>query len=107
MEILERYLMRVTLGLAIAIYTIVSVGAFLVTPPSRAHLIAAVKRTPVAVGLRLERRHGAVTLAVLVQFRQEQRGHALREDFFERDLEIGRGPLYPLFLRLASPQRVD
>lgn len=80
MELLDRYLLRVALVFALAMYALVSVGITIVASPSKASITAAVQHTPVIVGLRLELRRGCLTLAVLAQLRQEQYGSTLRQD---------------------------
>ena len=109
MELIERYLVRVTLVLALTIYVIVHAGASLVTSPGKASLVAAVERTPVVLGVQLEQRYGCLTLAVLVQFRQERYGHS-REYLDARGLQMDEKTLYPLLRRLcgsANRQGVD
>src|SRR5450631_487909 len=46
--------------------------------------------------LRMELRRGCLTLAVLVQLRQEHYGYTLRKDLAENGLEIDESTLYPL-----------
>jgi PadR family transcriptional regulator, regulatory protein PadR len=50
--------------------------------------------------LRLELRRGCLTLAVLVQLRQEHYGYTLRKALAERGLVIDESTLYPLLRRL-------
>jgi PadR family transcriptional regulator PadR len=50
--------------------------------------------------LRLELRRGCMTLAVLVQLRQEHYGYTLRKALAERGLVIDESTLYPLLRRL-------
>jgi PadR family transcriptional regulator, regulatory protein PadR len=52
--------------------------------------------------LRLELRRGCLTLAVLVQLRQEHYGYTLRKDLAESGLAIDESTLYPLLRRLES-----
>ncbi len=52
--------------------------------------------------LRLELRRGCLTLAVLVQLRQEHYGYTLRKDLAESGLTIDESTLYPLLRRLES-----
>ena len=52
--------------------------------------------------LRLELRRGCLTLAVLVQLRQEHYGYTLRKDLAECGLAIDESTLYPLLRRLES-----
>src|ERR1700694_2086437 len=52
--------------------------------------------------LRLELRRGCLTLAVLVQLRQEHYGYTLRKDLAERGLVIDESTLYPLLRRLET-----
>ena len=52
--------------------------------------------------LRMELRRGCLTLAVLVQLRQEHYGYTLRKDLAERGLEIDESTLYPLLRRLET-----
>jgi PadR family transcriptional regulator PadR len=52
--------------------------------------------------LRLELRRGCLTLAVLVQLRQEHYGYTLRKALAERGLEIDESTLYPLLRRLET-----
>src|SRR5579872_3704527 len=90
MELMDRSIVHVTLVLALAIYAIASAGISLVASPDEASLIAAVQRTPLALGLRLELNRGCLTLAVLAQLRQEHYGYALSQDFVERIIPDGR-----------------
>ena len=52
--------------------------------------------------LRLELRRGCLTLAVLVQLRQEHYGYTLRKDLADHGLVIDESTLYPLLRRLES-----
>jgi len=52
--------------------------------------------------LRMELRRGCLTLAVLVQLRQEHYGYTLRKDMAENGLEIDESTLYPLLRRLET-----
>ena len=52
--------------------------------------------------LRLELRRGCLTLAVLVELRQEHYGYTLRKDLAECGLAIDESTLYPLLRRLES-----
>lgn len=52
--------------------------------------------------LRLELRRGCLTLAVLVQLREEHYGYALRKALADRGLEIDENTLYPLLRRLET-----
>jgi PadR family transcriptional regulator PadR len=52
--------------------------------------------------LRMELRRGCLTLAVLVQLRQEHYGYTLRKDLAENGLEIDESTLYPLLRRLET-----
>ena len=52
--------------------------------------------------LRLELRRGCLTLAVLVQLRQEHYGYTLRKDLAESGLAIDESTLYPLLRRLEA-----
>lgn len=52
--------------------------------------------------LRLELRRGCLTLAVLVQLRQEHYGYTLRKALAEHGLAIDESTLYPLLRRLES-----
>ena len=52
--------------------------------------------------LRLELLRGCLTLAVLVQLRQEHYGYTLRKDLAECGLAIDESTLYPLLRRLES-----
>jgi PadR family transcriptional regulator len=52
--------------------------------------------------LRFELRRGCLTLAVLVQLRQEHYGYTLRKDLAESGLAIDESTLYPLLRRLES-----
>jgi len=52
--------------------------------------------------LRLELRRGCLTLAVLVELRQEHYGYTLRKDLAESGLAIDESTLYPLLRRLES-----
>ena len=52
--------------------------------------------------LRLELRRGCLTLATLVQLRQEHYGYTLRKSLAARGLEIDESTLYPLLRRLES-----
>jgi PadR family transcriptional regulator, regulatory protein PadR len=52
--------------------------------------------------LRLELLRGCLTLAVLVQLRQEHYGYTLRKDLAESGLAIDESTLYPLLRRLES-----
>lgn len=53
-------------------------------------------------GLELELRRGALTLAVLSQFRTEQYGYSLKKSLAHAGLEIDEGTLYPLMRRLEA-----
>lgn len=110
MELLDRYLIRVTLVLALAIYAVASGEISVVASSGRASLIAAVQHTPVVVGLRLELLRGCVTLAVRAQLRQEQDGHTLRQDSAGRGLPIDESATDSLLCRLGgmpSRQHID
>ena len=52
--------------------------------------------------LRLELRRGCLTLAVLVELRQEHYGYTLRKDLADCGLAIDESTLYPLLRRLES-----
>ena len=52
--------------------------------------------------LRLELRRGSLTLAALVQLRQEHYGYTLRRALGDLGLEIDEGTLYPLLRRLEA-----
>jgi PadR family transcriptional regulator PadR len=52
--------------------------------------------------LRMELRRGCLTLAVLVQLRQEHYGYTLRKDLAENGLVIDESTLYPLLRRLEA-----
>jgi PadR family transcriptional regulator PadR len=52
--------------------------------------------------LRMELRRGCLTLAVLVQLRQEHYGYTLRKDLAENSLVIDESTLYPLLRRLEA-----
>ncbi|HEX7729035.1 MAG TPA: PadR family transcriptional regulator [Terracidiphilus sp.] len=52
--------------------------------------------------LRLELRRGCLTLAVLVQLRQEHYGYTLRKSLAAQGLEIDESTLYPLLRRLET-----
>ena len=52
--------------------------------------------------LRLELRRGCLTLAVLVQLRQEHYGYTLRKSLAAHGLEIDESTLYPLLRRLET-----
>jgi PadR family transcriptional regulator, regulatory protein PadR len=52
--------------------------------------------------LRLELRRGCLTLAVLIELRQEHYGYTLRKDLAECGLAIDESTLYPLLRRLES-----
>jgi PadR family transcriptional regulator, regulatory protein PadR len=52
--------------------------------------------------LRLELRRGCLTLAVLVQLRQEHYGYTLRKSLAAQGLEIDESTLYPLLRRLEA-----
>lgn len=52
--------------------------------------------------LRLELRRGCLTLAVLVQLRQEHYGYTLRKNLADHGLVIDESTLYPLLRRLES-----
>jgi PadR family transcriptional regulator PadR len=52
--------------------------------------------------LKLELRRGCLTLAVLVQLRQEHYGYTLRKDLADHGLVIDESTLYPLLRRLES-----
>jgi len=102
MERFDHSSVRVMLALALMICAILSAGVQAVTSPGETSFIAAARRTPVVLGLRLEEKRGCLTIAALVQFRQERYGNALREDLAERDFEINESSLYPLFRRLCG-----
>jgi len=102
MELLDRFLIRVTLVLVLTIYAVASGEVSVVASPSRASFIAAVQHTPVVVGLRLELLRGCVTLAVRAQLRPEQDGHALRQDSAGGSLSIDESTPYSLLCRLAG-----
>ncbi len=102
MELLDRYLIRVTLVLALTIYAVASGEVSVVASPSRASLIAAVQHTPIVVGLRLELLRGCVTLAVRAQLRQERDGDALHLDSAGRSFSIDESTPYSLLCRLGG-----
>ena len=52
--------------------------------------------------LRMELRRGCLTLAVLVQLRQEHYGYTLRKDLADHGLVIDESTLYPLLRRLET-----
>ena len=52
--------------------------------------------------LRLELRRGCLTLAVLVQLRDEHYGYTLRKRLADHGLLIDESTLYPLLRRLES-----
>lgn len=52
--------------------------------------------------LRMELRRGCLTLAVVVQLRQEHYGYTLRKDLAENGLVIDESTLYPLLRRLEA-----
>ena len=52
--------------------------------------------------LRLELRRGCLTLAVLLQLREEHYGYTLRKALAARGMEIDENTLYPLLRRLES-----
>ena len=52
--------------------------------------------------LRLELRRGCLTLAVLVQLKQEHYGYTLRKALADRGLAIEESTLYPLLRRLET-----
>jgi hypothetical protein len=110
MELLDRYLLRVTLVLALTIYAVASGEVSVVASPSQASIIAAVQHTPIVVGLRLELLRGCLTLAVRAQLSQEHGGHALRQDSAGGSLSIDESTPYSLLCRLAgmpSRQHID
>ena len=110
MELLDRYLLRVTLVLALTIYAVASGEVSVVASPSPASIIAAVQHTPVVVGLRLELLRGCLTLAVRAQLSQEHDGHALRQDSAGRSHSIDESTPYSLLCRLGgmpSRQHID
>ncbi len=52
--------------------------------------------------LRLELRRGCLTLAVLLQLREEHYGYTLRKALATRGMEIDENTLYPLLRRLEA-----
>ena len=52
--------------------------------------------------LRLELRRGCLTLAVLLQLREEHYGYTLRKALAARGMEIDENTLYPLLRRLET-----
>ena len=52
--------------------------------------------------LRLELRRGCLTLAVLLQLREEHYGYTLRKALAARGMEIDENTLYPLLRRLEA-----
>ena len=110
MELLDRYLLRVTLVLALTIYAVESAGISVVASPSEASISAAVQHTPVVVGLRLELLRGCLTLAFRAELRQEHQGHAIRPDSAGRRPSIDESTPYSLLCRLGgmpSRQHID
>ena len=110
MELLDRYLLRVALVLALTMYAVVSAGVTVAASRSEASISAAVQHTPVVVGLRLELHRGCLRLAVLAQLSQEHYGHTLRQDSAVRSPSIDESAPYSLVCRLsgtANHQRAD
>jgi len=108
MDLLERYLVHVTLVLTLAVCAIASVGGTGVIRTSKVTLIAAVRSAPVVLGLRFEERRGCLTLAVLMQFGHEPFGSEFRGNLAELGLEIDENRLYPFLRRLgASDKSID
>lgn len=52
--------------------------------------------------LRLELRRGCLTVAVLVELREEHYGYTLRKSMADIGLTIDEGTLYPLLRRLET-----
>ncbi len=102
MELLDRYLVHVTLVLALTIYAVASAGVSVVASPTEASISAVVQHTPVVVGLRLELLRGCLTLAVRAQLRQEHYGHALGQDSGERRPSIDESAPYSWLCRLGG-----
>lgn len=93
MELLDRYLVHLTLVLALTIYAVASAGVTFVASPTEASINAVVQHTPVVVGLRLE----------LLR-------HALGQDSGERRPSIDEGAPYSWLCRLGgmpSRQHID
>jgi hypothetical protein len=110
MERLDRHLIRVALVLALTIYAVSSGEVSVVASPSQASIIAAVRRTPVVAGLRLELLRGCLTLAVRAQLSQEHDRPDLRQDSAGRSLSIDESTPYSLLCRLGgmpSRQHID